>query len=150
VRAVVTGGAGFIGSHLVERLLADGHSVLVLDDFSTGRSENLAHLTRDRALSVERVDVAREPRLSGLVKGADWVFHLAALADIVPSIERPLDYHRANVDGTVALLEAARAAAVGRFVYTASSGWRCPTCPPRAARRWSRRTTRARGRSWRR
>jgi len=121
MRTVVTGGAGFIGSHLVDRLLADGHSVLVLDNFSTGRPDNLAHLAGERRLAVERVDIASEPRLPELVAGADWVFHLAALADIVPSMERPLDYHRANVDGTVAMLEAARAAGVGRFLYTASS-----------------------------
>ncbi len=120
-KVVVTGGAGFIGSHLVERLLADGHSVLVLDDFSTGRPENLAHLTRDPRLSLERVDVAGGLRLDSLLKGADLVFHLAALADVVPSVERPLDYHRANVDGTVALLDAARHARVGRFLYAASS-----------------------------
>lgn len=120
-KVVVTGGAGFIGSHLVERLLADGHSVLVLDDFSTGRPENLAHLRRDPRLSLERVDVAGGLRLDSLLKGADLVFHLAALADVVPSVERPLDYHRANVDGTVALLDAARHARVGRFLYAASS-----------------------------
>lgn len=120
-RVVVTGGAGFIGSHLVERLLADGHPVLVLDNFSTGRPENLSHLAGDPRLSLERVDVSHEPRLGSLLKGATWVFHLAALADIVPSIERPLDYHRANVDGTVAVLEAARVAGVDRFLYAASS-----------------------------
>jgi len=120
-RAVVTGGAGFIGSHLVERLLADGHPVVVLDNFSTGRQDNLSHLGRDSRLSVERVDLADEPRLGGLLDGADWIFHLAALADIVPSMQRPLDYHRANVDGTVAILEAARHAGVSRFLYAASS-----------------------------
>jgi UDP-glucose 4-epimerase len=120
-RAVVTGGAGFIGSHLVERLLGAGHPVLVLDNFSTGRPENLAHLRRDPRLSVERVDVAGDSQLPTLLGGADWVFHLAALADIVPSMDRPLDYHRANVDGTVAVLEAARRAGVQRFIYAASS-----------------------------
>jgi UDP-glucose 4-epimerase len=121
VKTVVTGGAGFIASHLVDRLIADGHSVRVLDNFSTGRPENLAHLARDPRLSLERVDISTEPRLQTLVAGADWVFHLAALADIVPSMERPMDYHRANVDGTVAMLEAARHAGVGRFLYAASS-----------------------------
>ena len=105
----------------MDRLLVDGHSVLVLDNFSTGRPENLAHLAQEGRLAVERVDIATEPRLAALVAGADWVFHIAALADIVPSMERPIDYHRANVDGTVAILEAARGAGVGRFLYTASS-----------------------------
>jgi UDP-glucose 4-epimerase len=121
VKTVVTGGAGFIGSHLVDRLLADGHSVRVLDDFSTGRPDNRAHLAGEPRLSVERVDIASEPGLEARLSGVDWVFHLAALADIVPSIERPTDYHRANVDGTVAALEAARRAGVGRFLYAASS-----------------------------
>ena len=120
-KAVVTGGAGFIGSHLVERLLGAGHSVLVLDNFSTGRPENLAHLLRDPRLSVERVDVASDSQLPTLLDGANWVFHLAALADIVPSMDRPLDYHRANVDGTVAVLETARRVGVHRFIYAASS-----------------------------
>jgi nucleoside-diphosphate-sugar epimerase len=95
--------------------------VRVLDDFSTGRPENLAHAAGDPRLSLERVDIAREPGLESRLAGADWVFHLAALADIVPSIERPLDYHRANVDGTVAVLEATRRAGIGRFLYAASS-----------------------------
>ncbi len=121
VKVIVTGGAGFIGSHVVERLVGDGHSVLVLDNFSTGRPENLAHLGGHGAVTVERADVADLDRLPALFEGADWVFHLAALADIVPSIERPLEYHRANVDGTVAVLEAARRAGVRRFCYAASS-----------------------------
>ncbi len=118
---ILTGGAGFIGSHLVERLLRDGCHVTVLDNFSTGRSQNLAHLGENPRLNVRQVDVAEAETIRPLFEGIDWVFHLAALADIVPSIERPLDYHRANVDGTIGVLEAARAARVKRFVYTASS-----------------------------
>lgn len=121
MRCIVTGGAGFIGSHLVDRLLADGHQVLVFDNFATGRPENLAHLRHAAGLSVAQVDVADFAAIQGLFEGVDWVFHLAALADIVPSIQRPLDYHRANVDGTVNVLEAARLAGVKRFVYAASS-----------------------------
>ena len=121
LRAVVTGGAGFIGSHLVDRLLADGHLVTVIDDFSTGRLENLAHHGDRSGLAVLRADVADADTVRRHVDGADWVFHLAALADIVPSIQRPLDYHRANVDGTAGVLEAARGAGVRRFVYAASS-----------------------------
>jgi len=117
----VTGGAGFIGSHLVERLLADGHDVLVLDNFSTGRPENLAPFRDDPRLHVNDVDVADWSLVRHAIDGADWVFHLAALADIVPSIQRPLDYHRSNVDGTASTLEAARAAGSSRFVYAASS-----------------------------
>ena len=81
MRAVVTGGAGFIGSHLVDRLVADGHHVLVLDNFSTGRPQNLAHLSRDARVSLERIDVAESTRLGPLLAGAEWLFHLAALAE---------------------------------------------------------------------
>jgi UDP-glucose 4-epimerase len=119
-RVVVTGGAGFIGSHLVERLVRAGHDVRVLDDFSTGTMKNLADI-RDERLVVHQVDVAEHATLAPLFDGVDWVFHLAALADIVPSVQHPLAYHRANVDGTIGVLEAARRAGVKRFVYAASS-----------------------------
>jgi UDP-glucose 4-epimerase len=94
---------------------------VVLDDFSNGRSENLAHLKGEARLKVVRVDVADHGAIAPHFKGADWVFHLAALADIVPSIERPTDYFRANVIGTESVLEAARTAGVKRFLYAASS-----------------------------
>lgn len=118
---MVTGGAGFIGSHLVDRLLSDGHSVVVLDNFSSGHPKNLKHLADNPRLAVHQVDIAEASAIKGLFSGIDWVFHLAALADIVPSIEQPLDYHRSNVDGTIAVLEGARAANVKRFIYAASS-----------------------------
>ena len=117
---LVTGGAGFIGSHLVERLLADGCRVRVLDNLSTGRLKNLEHVASDPHLTVEQVDISDAARIAPLFRGVDWVFHTAALADIVPSIQNPLIYHRSNVDGTVAVLEAARHAGVQRFLYTAS------------------------------
>ena len=119
-RALVPGGAGFIGSHLVERLLADGHSVTVLDSFVGGHESNLEGLGGRERLTVARVDIAEAP-IAAYFEGADWVFHLAALADIVPSIQEPGRYHRANVDGTLAVLEAARGAGCKRLVYAASS-----------------------------
>ncbi|MFN8535728.1 MAG: SDR family oxidoreductase [Dehalococcoidia bacterium] len=118
---LVTGGAGFIGSHLVERLLANGHLVRVLDNYSTGRKSNLDHLTHHPKLTVVETDIAGPEPLDPHFEGVDWVFHLAALADIVPSIQRPVEYHRANVDGTLAVVEAARHAGVSRFLYSASS-----------------------------
>lgn len=121
IRCLVTGGAGFIGSHLVERLLADGHGVVVLDNLSTGRMENLDQVKDNPHLSVHCADVANHAKIKWLFEGVEWVFHLAALADIVPSIQRPLAYHKANVDGTIAVVEAARSAEVKRFVYAASS-----------------------------
>lgn len=120
-RALVTGGAGFIGSHLVERLLNEGNEVIVLDNFSTGRLQNLEHLCDQPHLRINRLDVADYKAVRPFFKDVEWVFHLAALADIVPSIQRPLEYHHANVDGTASVLEAARAANVNRFVYAASS-----------------------------
>lgn len=120
-KCVVTGGAGFIGSHLTERLLNDGHTVTIIDNCSTGRLENLQHLRDHSGLSVHVLDINDADQIAPLFRDVDWVFHLAALADIVPSIEQPLAYHCANVDGTVSVLEAARAASVKRFVYTASS-----------------------------
>ena len=121
MRSLVTGGAGFIGSHLVDRLMTEGHRVIVLDNFATGREENLAHHHGAPRLTVHRVDVADHAAICPYFEGVDWVFHLAALADIVPSMQRPLDYHHANVDGTISVLEAARKADVHRFVYAASS-----------------------------
>jgi UDP-glucose 4-epimerase len=121
MRALVTGGAGFIGSHMVERLLSDRHQVVVLDNYSTGRPENLAHLGRAEGLQVVTKDVADGSELATHFEGVEWVFHLAGLADIVPSIQHPQPYHRSNVDGTVNVLEAARATGVKRFIYAASS-----------------------------
>lgn len=120
-RALVTGGAGFIGSHLVERLLNDGCQVTVLDNFSTGRIENLSQLRNHASLRIQRANVEDFAAVRDLFRGVGWVFHLAALADIVPSIQRPLDYFRSNLYGTASVLEAARAAGVSRFVYAASS-----------------------------
>jgi len=121
VNTIVTGGAGFIGSHLVERLLRDGHRVIVLDNLSNGRRENLAGIPDRSLLEFHQADVSDYKTVSPFFAGVDWVFHLAALADIVPSIETPLLYHRSNVDGTAAVLEAARQAGVKRFIYAASS-----------------------------
>jgi UDP-glucose 4-epimerase len=121
MNCIVTGGAGFIGSHLVDHLLGDGHEVTVLDNFSTGRPETFDHVRSSPKLSVHKVDIAEFETILPYFEGADWVFHIAALADIVPSIEHPLVYYRSNVDGTVNVLEASRCHGIKRFVYTASS-----------------------------
>ena len=119
MKAVVTGGAGFIGSHLVDALLALGHEVTVLDNFSTGRAENLAHVKSK--IQLHECDISTTGPWTQLIKKGDWVFHLAALADIVPSIQQPGPYFRANVDGSFNLLQACASAGVARFVYAASS-----------------------------
>ena len=117
--ALVTGGAGFIGSHLVDALLAENISVRVVDNYSTGRPENLAHVAGQ--VELVEADFAKSGNWQKLFQNTDWVFHLGALADIVPSIQRPADYFQANVDGTFNVLEAAKNAGVKRFVYAASS-----------------------------
>ncbi len=121
MKTVVTGGAGFIGSHMVDRLLADGHQVIAIDNFSTGRPENLAHQKGHRNLQVVGADVNDSAAISHYFDGADWVFHYAALADIVPSIQHPEKYFRSNVDGTFNVLELCREKGIKRFVYAASS-----------------------------
>lgn len=119
--AVVTGGAGFIGSHMVDCLLGRGYRVRVIDNLVGGRESNLAHHARNSDLSLERLDVrALEPE-AALFADADHVFHFAGIGDIVPSIEHPIDYMDTNVQGTVRVLEAARAARVKKLVYAASS-----------------------------
>jgi len=120
MKILVTGGAGFIGSHVVQRLLSEGHQVVVLDNLSTGRFENLG-LRDVTKLEFYRVDLGQRMALSPFFRGVDWVFHLAALADIVPSIQKPDVYFRSNVDGTVNVLEAARESGVKKLVYAASS-----------------------------
>jgi UDP-glucose 4-epimerase len=117
---IVTGGGGFIGSHLVDRLLAAGRQVKVIDNFSVGNPRNLEQHRGNRDLDVVTCDIGEDP-VAPLFVGAERVFHLAARADIVPSVQDPSVYFRSNVDGTYAVVEAARAAKVERFVYAASS-----------------------------
>jgi UDP-glucose 4-epimerase len=118
---LVTGGGGFIGSHLVDALLAAGRHVRVVDNFAVGRRANLAQHQANPRLEIIEADVADMSAMRHAASGVDRVFHLAALADIVPSIQNPEGYFRANVDGTFAVLEAARAAGVRRLLYAASS-----------------------------
>jgi UDP-glucose 4-epimerase len=119
--AVVTGGAGFIGSHAVDLLVERGFRVHVVDNMTGGRAANLAqHATNPDVTVAERDIRSLEPGDS-LFDGAHFVFHFAGIGDIVPSIERPAEYMSVNVQGTVAVLEAARAAGVRKLVYAASS-----------------------------
>jgi UDP-glucose 4-epimerase len=118
---LVTGGAGFIGSHLVDRLLAEGRRVRVVDSMEVGKPRNLVQHTGSDRLDVRVGDVADPAVMAAAMQGVERVFHLAAMADIVPSIQNPESYFRANVVGTFVTLQAARAAAIRRFVYVASS-----------------------------
>jgi len=119
MKSLVTGGAGFIGSHLVDALLTKGDEVTVLDNFSTGRRENLNHI-EDEVELVE-ADLSLYGTWTKYFKGVDRVFHLAALADIVPSIENPDTYYHANVTGTFNVMKACKKFNVGKVVYSASS-----------------------------
>ncbi|MEO9959242.1 MAG: NAD-dependent epimerase/dehydratase family protein [Alphaproteobacteria bacterium] len=119
--ALVTGGAGFIGSHMADVLLERGYAVRVVDNFTGGHERNLAHLAGNPDLAVEHADIRELEPGSALFEGARFVFHFAGIGDIVPSIENPLDYMDINVQGTVRVLECARAAGVEKLVYAASS-----------------------------
>ncbi len=121
VKAVVTGGAGFIGSHMVDLLVDRGFDVTVIDNLSTGRLENLARHRGNPRVRVFETDMVELEATRARFAGVDYVFHFGGIGDIIPSIERPLDYMRANVTGTLAVLEAARHAGVRKFVYAASS-----------------------------
>ena len=134
---LVTGGAGFIGSHLVDRLLAQGRTVRAFDNFAVGRRTNLRQHSQNSRLEIVEGDVADRAAVMAATEGVERIFHLAARADIVPSIQEPEAYFRSNVDGTFCLLEAARRRGAKRFVYVASSScYGIPaTYPPPKRRR---------------
>ena len=118
-KVLVTGGAGFIGSHLVNALVNRDDNIIVLDNFSTGRQKNLDHVKEK--IQIIECDLSQPGKWQDLFKNIDYVFHLAALADIVPSIENPDSYYQSNVNGTFNVLEACRKYQVKKIVYSASS-----------------------------
>ena len=124
MKALVTGGKGFIGSHLAERLLSDGHAVIVLG-LPGASSCNIEHLFKSRSLYSVPADIRHcsVKDIANLMvdEKVDWVYHLAGLADIVPSINNPIGYFNTNVLGTLNILEAARLAKIKKFVYASSS-----------------------------
>jgi UDP-glucose 4-epimerase len=117
---VVTGGAGFIGSHVVDQLLATGSDVLVIDDLSTGRLDNLRQHRGRSALRIETADVRDHPSMRRLLLGADAVIHMA-VGSLRVSLGRPFDVHERNATGTLSVGLAAQESGVGRFVYVSSS-----------------------------
>jgi len=119
--AVVTGGAGFIGSHMVDLLLEEGYRVHVLDNLTGGRLQNLDRHRNNPQLVVEVRDIRELEANDRLFKEVQYVFHFAGIGDLVPSIERPADYISVNTMGTVRVLEAARRSRAEKFVYAASS-----------------------------
>lgn len=118
---IVTGGAGFIGSHMVDLLLECGYAVRIIDNMSGGRLSNLAHLTGNPDVVVEETDIRELPLDAPVFTGARYVFHFAGIGDIVPSIEAPSAYMETNVMGTMRVLECTRAAGAEKFIYAASS-----------------------------
>ena len=121
MKYLVTGGAGFIGSHLVDLLISKGHEVVCLDNLSTGRMENIRHNLTNESFSFCEADITTLREDEPNFFGVDVVFHLAGLADIVPSIEDPISYTNANVLGTANVMQACRYSGVRRVVYAASS-----------------------------
>ena len=119
--AVVTGGAGFIGSHMVDLLVERGFAVRVIDNMVGGREENLAGHRNNPDVALEQRDIRSYASSDAFFKNAKYVVHFAGIGDIVPSIEQPLEYMSANVQGTVHMLECARQVGVKKFVYAASS-----------------------------
>lgn len=121
MKSLVTGGAGFIGSHLSQQLLALGHDVVIVDNLTCGRLENLREIIDNPKITFYQTDIRDMERLRLCFEGVDWVFHLAGMADIVPSIENPDLYYSTNVQGTFNVVECARFANIKRLVYAASS-----------------------------
>ena len=121
MRALVTGGCGFIGSHLAEKLLIAGHEVRVLDNLSRGSIQNISGFVDHPKLTIVEADITKRDDLEGIFENIDWVFHLAGIADIIPSIEEPDIYFSTNALGTLNVLQSSHKALVKRFIYAASS-----------------------------
>jgi UDP-glucose 4-epimerase len=121
MKFLVTGGAGFIGSHIVQQLLHDGHHARVLDNFTTGKRDNLSFAAGNSALEVFEGDIRDESAVASAMKGVDGVFHEAALVSVPKSVEQPALSFDINVKGTFTVFEAARRAAVRRVVFASSA-----------------------------
>jgi nucleoside-diphosphate-sugar epimerase len=118
MKALVTGGAGFIGSHIVDRLLQEGHEVIVLDDFSTGHRENLAE---NEKLIIVEGDIRDFNTVSECMQGVDWIFHKAAVASVPKTVNDPVGSSAVNYQGTLHVLEAARQNRAKRIVFASSA-----------------------------
>jgi len=116
MRAIVVGGMGFIGSNLVDQLIDDGHSVVVMDNLSTGSVEN-----GNKKAEFLNIDITDYPNTQNVFEGVDWVFHLAAKARVQPSIENPFPYNETNVTGLLNILSLSKDAGVSKFIFSSSS-----------------------------
>ena len=117
--SVITGGAGFVGSNLVDRLVSIGHKVIVLDNFVSGKKSNLSHHS-EKNVKIIKIDIS-DKNLDKYFKKADYIFHLAALAEIIPSFKDPNKYFKSNVIGTLNVLKAAKKVKIKKLIYAASS-----------------------------
>jgi UDP-glucose 4-epimerase len=120
-KAIVTGGSGFIGSHMVDLLLSKNYTVIVIDNLLGGHLKNNIHHKNNKNFILKKIDIRKEILDKNLFKGVDYVYHFAGIGDLVPSIEQPNNYMMTNVQGTVNVLEAARKAKIKKFVYAASA-----------------------------
>ena len=120
LKSIITGGAGFIGSNLADHLVNAGHKVIVLDNFVSGKKTNLLH-HKKKNLKIIKIDISLNKKLNKYFKGADFVFHLAGLAEITPSFKSPKKYFLNNVLGTLNVLEAVKNKKIKKFIYAASS-----------------------------
>ena len=118
-RIVITGGAGFIGSHLAEYLLKKKNKITIIDNFSTGSLSNIQKI-KDK-VEIVRADISKIGSWKSSFKNKDIIFHLAALSDIVPSVEKPIDYFNSNVVATINVLETTKKYKIKKFIYAASS-----------------------------
>ena len=120
LKSIITGGAGFIGSNLADHLVNAGHKVIVLDNFVSGKKINLSH-HKKKNLKIIKIDISTNKDLKKYFKGVNFVFHLAGLAEIIPSFKNPKKYFLNNVLGTLNVLEAAKKEKIKKLIYAASS-----------------------------
>ena len=122
---IVTGGAGFIGSNLVDKLIEEGHQVLVFDDLSLGKQSNINKKAQFHKINIESLDPTKKRidlnKIGKLFEGVDTIFHLAARTRIQPSIKEPHSFNSVNIGGTLNMLDLARIHGVRRFVFSSSS-----------------------------
>ena len=121
MRCIVTGGAGFIGSNLVDKLIDEGHEVIIFDNLSTGQQKNINPKAKFFLIDIAHQPYFETDTMKDIMSGVDVVFHLAALARVQPSIENPIEYHNTNINGTLNMLDACRKYGVKRFVFSSSS-----------------------------
>ena len=121
MRTLVTGGAGFIGSNLVNRLVEDGHEVIVFDNLSTGKQKNINEKAKFFLVDISHQSYFEDEKMKEVMTGVDVVFHLAAKARVQPSIENPVEFNNVNVGGTLNMLKACVDYGVKRFIYSSSS-----------------------------